>query len=79
MSNPSGGAPLFFVKPGHSSQDCGTSSAVISLAPGATMAAADMKTLWGSATPSLSQRLAFLACAATQYSTVFVNVEYRDH
>jgi hypothetical protein len=78
VSDPSGGATLRFVKPGHGSQDCGNAQDVIVLAPGATMPAADMQTLWGSATPSLAQQLPFLACAVTQNSSVPVNVEYRD-
>lgn len=78
VSNSPYGFTLFFVKPGHGSQDCGNPNDVITLAPGATMTSAQMQTLWGSATPSLAQRLPFLACAATQYSSVSVNVEYRD-
>jgi hypothetical protein len=72
------GVTLFFIKPGHQSSECGDSSAVITLAPGATMTIAQMQTIWGSATPSLSQRLPFLACAATQASNVTVNVQYRN-
>jgi hypothetical protein len=72
------GAKLFFIKPGHQSSECGDLSAVITLAPGATMTVAQMQTIWGSATPSLSQRLPFLACAATQGSNVIVNVQYRN-
>jgi hypothetical protein len=78
VSNPFNGVTLFFPKPGHGSQDCGTASDVVTLLPGTTMSAADMQTLWGSPTPSLAQPLPFLACAATQGSLVAVNVEYTD-
>jgi hypothetical protein len=78
-SNSPYGATLFFIKPGHQSSECGNSSAVITLPPGATMTAAQMQTLYGSATPSLSHSIPFLACAATNYSSVTVNVQYRDH
>jgi len=71
-------AKLFFIKPGHQSSECGDQNAVITLAPGATMTAAQMQTIWSSATPSLSQQLPFLACAATQASNVIVNMQYRN-
>jgi hypothetical protein len=77
-SNSAYGSTLFFVKPGHDSSQCGDPNAVITLQSGATMTAAQVQTLWGSATPSLSQRLPFLACAATNNSSVSVNVRYRD-
>jgi len=60
------------------SSECGDSSAVINFAPGATMTATQMQTIWNSVTPSLSQQLPFLACAATQASKVTVNVQYRN-
>jgi hypothetical protein len=78
VSNSGYGVTLFFIKPGHQSSECGNSSAVITLPPGATMTAAQMQTLYGSATPSLAQRIPFLACAATNHSSVSVNVQYRD-
>lgn len=65
MSNSPYGVTLLFVKPGHSSQDCANSNDVIALPPDTTMSATDMTTLWGSATPSLQQRLPVLACAQT--------------
>lgn len=69
--------PLFFVKPGYSSNQCGQTGATLYLAPGAALTPADMTLLWGSAEPSLSTKLAFLACAATNNNSVFVNVKYR--
>lgn len=83
VSNSAYGVTLFFPRPGHGSQDCGTSSDVVTLPPGATMSVSDMQALWGSATPSLGQPLPFLACAATPpggatLSRVSVNVVYRD-
>jgi hypothetical protein len=77
VANPANGAPLRFIKPGRSSSQCGQDDAVIKLGPGQTMTADQMKTLWSSATPSLASAVPFLACAATQFSTVWVNVQYR--
>jgi hypothetical protein len=79
VSNSPYGVTLFFIKPGHQSSECGDPNAVITLPPGATLTAAQMQTLYGSATPSLSQRIPFLACAATNNSSVSINVQYRDH
>jgi hypothetical protein len=80
VRNATNNAYLSFVKPGHSTQECGNSSAVILLAPGAALTAAQMTALYGSATPSLQNRIAFLACAggATNASSVFLNIKYRD-
>ncbi len=78
ISNSSYGSRLFFIKPGHQSSECGNPNAVITLPPGATMSASQMQTLYGSATPSLAQRIPFLACAATNSSSVSVNIQYRD-
>ena len=78
VSNPSNGTPLAFVKPGHSTTECGSDSAVTTLAPGKTMTAEQMTTLYGSARPSLTQRIAFLACAGTNGSAVFLNVQYQQ-
>lgn len=78
VSNPPNGATLYFIKPGDSSSDCGNSNDVITLGPGATLTGAQMQTLYGSAMPSLSQRIPFLVCAATQYSSVSINVQYRE-
>jgi hypothetical protein len=79
VSNSSYGVPLSFIKPGHQSSECGDPNAVVSLAAGATMTAVQMQTLYGSAMPSLAQRIPFLACAATNASSVSVNIKYRDH
>jgi hypothetical protein len=79
VSNSPYGVTLSFVKPGHQTSECGDSNAVVTLAPGATMTPAQMQTLYGSATPSLAQAIPFLACAATNYSSVSVNIKYRDH
>lgn len=78
VSDPTNGPVVFFIKPGHSSSDCGTASDVIALGPGASLSASSMTTLYGSATPSLSKQIAFLVCAATQASSVTLNLQYRD-
>ncbi|MDO8213964.1 hypothetical protein [Conexibacter sp. CPCC 206217] len=78
VTNPAGGPPLFFVKPGHSTEQCGDASATTYLAPGTSMTSTQMSTLWGAAQPSLTRTLPFLACAATPYSSVSVNVQYRQ-
>lgn len=70
--------PLFFIKPGHSSNECGLAGATLYLAPGAALTEEQMTTLWGSPRPSLSTKRAFLACAATTISSAFVNVKYED-
>lgn len=77
VANPTNGSVLFFVKPGHSSTECGNAGAVIRLAPGQSLTADQMKTIWNAAQPSLAQTLPFLTCAATQASSVWVNVQYR--
>ena len=76
VSNPANGVLLFFIKPGHQSSECGDSDAVISSAPDTTMTTSQMQAIWGSAMPSLAQRIPFLACAATQLSSVWVNIQY---
>ncbi|MDW5598751.1 hypothetical protein VSS74_30610 [Conexibacter stalactiti] len=78
VSNPSNGAPLAFVKPGFSTQQCGSPSAVTTLAPGATMTADQLRTLYGSTRPSLRQQIAFLACASTSASSVFLNIQWQQ-
>ncbi|HST39852.1 MAG TPA: hypothetical protein VLK58_10110 [Conexibacter sp.] len=78
VSNPAGGAPLAFVKPGFSTQQCGSPSAVTTLAPGATMTADQLRTLYGSTRPSLRQQIAFLACASTSASSVFLNIQWQQ-
>ena len=77
VGNPSNGPTLFFLKNGSTNDDCGNSSKVITLAPGATLKPADMQAIWGSATPSMAQALPFVACAQTNASSVTVNVTYR--
>jgi hypothetical protein len=79
VRNHATGPPLSFIKPGHSSNECGNLSAIIQLGPGEALSAAQMAVLYGSAMPSLANRIPFLACAATNASVVFVNVKYRDH
>lgn len=78
VSNPANGTPLAFVKPGRSTSECGSDSAVTTLSPGKTMTSEQMTALYGSARPSLTQRIAFLACAGTNASTVFLNVQYQQ-
>jgi hypothetical protein len=70
--------PLFFVMPGHTSNECDQAGATIYLASGAALTPQDMTTLWGAPKPSLGNQLALLACAATNQSTVMVNVKYTD-
>lgn len=77
VTNPYPNVTLQFVKPGHSTEECGDTNAVVPLYPGQTMTADQMKTIWGYSSPSLAQGLVFLACANTPYSSVFVNIQYR--
>lgn len=78
VRNPPNGPWLSFVKPGFSTTQCGNPNAIIRLGPGQVMTPAQMRTLWGSTTPSLRQRLPFLTCAATNGSIVWVNIKYQD-
>lgn len=78
VANPPGGAPLFFVKPGYSTEQCGTAAAVTHLAPGAAMTADQLRTLYGSQQPSLKQGITFLACAGTQASSAFLTIQWRQ-
>lgn len=78
VANPPGGAPLFFVKPGYSTEQCGNASATTYLAPGTSMTADQLRLLYGSATPSLRNEITFLACAVTQQRSAFVNVQWRQ-
>lgn len=78
ISNPAGGAPLFFVKPGRSTEQCADPNATTYLAPGATMTADQLRLLYGSTQPSLKNQIAFVACAITQQRTVFLNLQWRQ-
>lgn len=78
VANPANGTPLAFVKPGHATSECGSDSAVTTLAPGKTMTSEQMTTLYGSARPSLTQRITFLACASTNAGAVFLNLQYQQ-
>jgi hypothetical protein len=78
VSNSPYGVTLFFIEPHHSSSDCGNPNDVIALPPGGTLNATQMQTLYGSATPILAQRIPFLVCAATNNSSVSINIQYRD-
>jgi hypothetical protein len=66
VTNPSNNVGLSFVRPGHSTTECGDPSALIYLGPGQTMSAANMAAEWGTATPMLG--VTFLACAASNQS-----------
>ena len=79
VTNPWTDVQVNFVKPGYSSSQCGVAGATLPLGPKATLTADQMKTLWGSATPSLSTAVPFLACVAssTARSSVAINVQYR--
>lgn len=69
---------LFFIKPGHSSEQCGDDDATIHLAPGKDMTSDQIKTLWGSTKPLLKDKLIFLACAATNDSVVHAKVTFQS-
>ena len=78
VANPPGGAPLHFVKPGWSTEQCGNANATTYLAPGATMTADQLRTLYGSTQPSLRNGITFLACAATELRSTFLNIQWRQ-
>lgn len=79
VTNPNNNAQINFIKPGFSSSQCGQSGATIPLGPQQTLTADQMKTLWGSSTPSLASAVPFLACVAgsNTLNTVGVNVQWR--
>jgi hypothetical protein len=69
---------LLFVKPGESTADCGDPNAVVLLAPGNSLTAAEMTELFGSETPDLP--IVFLACAQftpTLYDYIPIRITYR--
>jgi hypothetical protein len=74
---PNGYPALRFVKPNHSTTECGNDSAVVPLGPGQTLTTAQMTAIWGTSSPSLAQPVYFVACAAAQGSTAAVNIQYR--
>lgn len=76
VTNPYNGVALSFVKPGHSTTECGNPSAVVPLGPGATMTSAQRIAAFGSSTPTLP--VTFLACvtAAPNVNTVALNIGY---
>jgi len=79
VTNPWGTVQVNFIKPGYSSSQCGVAGATLPLGPKQTLTADQMKTLWGSSTPSLAQPVPFVACVASSnsLSAVVINVQYR--
>jgi len=79
VQNASTTATLMFVKPGKNTNQCGDPSATVRVAPNAKMTAAQMDTLYMSATPRLP--VAFLACLTTptpqNITLTFLNLTYR--
>jgi hypothetical protein len=77
VQNPWSGVALSFVKPGHSTTECGNSSSVVTLGPNQMMTPDQMKAAFGSEKPKLPAT--FLACAASNQSLslVFINITYR--
>jgi len=67
------------VKPGKNTNQCGDPSATVRVAPNTKMTAAQMDTLYMSATPRLP--VAFLACLTTptpqNITLTFLNLTYR--
>ena len=71
---------LFFVKPGRSTAECGDPAAVIVLAPGSSLTAAEMTELFGAETPDLP--IVFVACAQatpTLYDWIPIRITYRPN
>jgi hypothetical protein len=78
VTNAQPNVQLNFLKPGYRTDQCGQPGATIALVGGHTMTDDQMRTVWGSATPSLGVALPFLACAVgTNARTVLVNIERR--
>jgi hypothetical protein len=72
-------ATLHFVKPGHSTQECTNPSAVVSVAPGATMTADQLKAAFGSTSPRVP--IAFVACLSRPgpglVDLAFIEIEFK--
>jgi len=74
---------LFFVRPGHSTTECGNASAVVQLNQGQTTTPAQMTSAFGVAQPPFStlSPLNFLACASTTsgqlLNTIQINITYQ--
>jgi len=72
---------LLFVKPGRSTADCGDPNAVVLLAPGTSLTAAEMTELYGAETPDLP--IVFLACLGqatpTLYDSIPIRLTYRPN
>ncbi|HEX3801220.1 MAG TPA: hypothetical protein VHV75_00110 [Solirubrobacteraceae bacterium] len=76
ITNPLGNAAILFVKPGHGTNDCDQSSAVVTLGPFGTLSGAGLASLYGSATPSLP--ITFVACvvASANVSSIPLRIVY---
>jgi hypothetical protein len=72
---------LLFVKPGRSTAECDDPDAVVLLAPGTSLTAAEMTELFGAETPDLP--IVFLACQAyatpTVYDWIPIRITYRPN
>lgn len=77
VANHQTGPRLFFVKPNYSSRDCANPDAVIPLAAAQALTSEQMTVLYGAATPNLSTAVNFLVCAATNASSVVLNLRWR--
>jgi len=79
VQNASQSATLLFVRPNHSTTECGNPSATVPVAPRASLTPAQMTELYGSATPRLG--VTFLACVTTptpqSISLTFLNITYQ--
>ncbi|UGS34917.1 hypothetical protein DSM104329_01299 [Capillimicrobium parvum] len=79
VQNANSTATLLFVRPNHSTTECGDPSATIPVSPGATMTRDQMKALYGAESPRLG--VTFLACLITPtpqaISLTFLNLTYQ--
>jgi hypothetical protein len=77
VQNPNNDVTLLFIKPGHSSTECGSSSAVVQLGAGQTMTSDQRIAAFGSANPR--QPVTFVACAVSlrqNLSQIPLNITY---
>jgi len=77
VQNPTNDVTLLFIKPGHSSSECGNTAAVVRLGAGQSMTADQRIAAFGSATPK--QPVTFVACAVSlrpSLPSVPVNITY---
>jgi hypothetical protein len=76
ITNPLGNAAILFLKPGHGTNECDQSSAVMAVGPGGSLSGAGLASVYGSASPALP--ITFVACvvASANVSSIPLRIVY---